>query len=263
VFDELDAEAEALVQSDAAVLVHAGHDAHDSHGHDAHAAHDAHGGHEDPHESPPLIIVPILILAVLAVVSGYVNAAAFKVEKFTEWVSNTSGTAFPVLNSSEFTWAHALPSILLVIAGFAVSFAVCRAIYGDGVSKLQGITNRVAPMRWIYNFLLNKYYLDELYEKVIVRGIAGPIAAGIYWINQNVIDGIVNQAGIRTRRTGGWIYRNIDQRVVDGAVNGSGAAARGSGSALRPVQSGKVNQYGALLFGAAAIGALVLVIINT
>jgi len=51
--------------------------------------------------------------------------------------------------------------------------------------------------------------------------------------------------------------------VVDGTVNSSGAAAQGAGSALRPVQSGKVNQYGALLFGAAAIGALVLVIINT
>ena len=39
-------------------------------------------------------------------------------------------------------------------------------------------------------------------------------------------------------------------------------SANGTGSALRPVQSGKVNQYGALLFGAAAVGAIVLVIVN-
>jgi hypothetical protein len=65
------------------------------------------------------------------------------------------------------------------------------------------------------------------------------------------------------RTAAGWVYRNIDQRVVDGAVRGAGDAAQGAGSALRPVQSGKVNQYGALLFGATAIGALVLVIINT
>ena len=51
--------------------------------------------------------------------------------------------------------------------------------------------------------------------------------------------------------------------MVDGAVNGSGMVARESGGALRPMQSGKINQYGALLFGAAAIGALVLVIVNT
>ena len=53
---------------------------------------------------------------------------------------------------------------------------------------------------------------------------------------------------------------DFDQKVVDGAVNGSGMAAEGSGQALRPVQSGKVQQYGAILFGAAAIGALILVI---
>jgi NADH-quinone oxidoreductase subunit L len=51
--------------------------------------------------------------------------------------------------------------------------------------------------------------------------------------------------------------------LVDGAVNGSGAAARGTGGALQPTQSGKVNLYGALLFGAAAVGALVLVIVNS
>ena len=64
------------------------------------------------------------------------------------------------------------------------------------------------------------------------------------------------------RKVGGIFYRDIDQRIVDGAVNGSGAVATGSGQALRPVQSGRVNQYGALLFGAAAVGAIVLVIVN-
>ena len=110
---------------------------------------------------------------------------------------------------------------------------------------------------------MNKYYLDVLYEKIIVHSIAHPIARGAYWINQKVLDGVVNSAGTSAKTIAGWVYRNVDQRVVDGAVNGAGNAAQGAGSVLRPVQSGKVNQYGALLFGAAAIGALVLVIINT
>ena len=55
----------------------------------------------------------------------------------------------------------------------------------------------------------------------------------------------------------------FDQGVVDGVVNGSGAAARGTGSALRPTQSGKVSQYGALLFAAAALAALILVLVNS
>jgi hypothetical protein len=51
--------------------------------------------------------------------------------------------------------------------------------------------------------------------------------------------------------------------LVDGAVNGSGTVARGTGHALQPVQSGKVSLYGALLFASAAVGALVLVLVNS
>ncbi len=237
-------------------------DAHDAHGHDAHG-HEAHDAHAGPHESPGLITVPLVILAVLALVSGYLNAAPFKIEKFTEWVAAAGdGIHFPELAHAEFKWANTIPSILLVLAGFVVSLGVCKAVYGERANPLKGLTRRVAPLRWGHTFLVNKYYLDHLYERVIVRGVAHPIGKGAYWINQNVLDRTVNEAGIGARTIGSWVYRNIDQRVVDGAVNGSGAAARGSGGALQPTQSGKVNQYGALLFGAAAIGALVLVIVN-
>jgi NADH-quinone oxidoreductase subunit L len=105
--------------------------------------------------------------------------------------------------------------------------------------------------------------LDTIYEKGIVRAVAYPLAKAAYWINQHILDAIVNGVGRSGRSTGQWVYRNIDQRVVDGAVDGSGAVARGTGGALAPIQSGKVNQYGALLFGAAAVGALVLVLVNT
>jgi NADH-quinone oxidoreductase subunit L len=117
--------------------------------------------------------------------------------------------------------------------------------------------------RGLHTFLVQKYYLDHLYEKVIVRGIAHPIAKAAYWVNQNVIDGIDNGAGRAGKGTGDWVYKNIDQRIVDGAVNASGLVASESGHALQPVQSGKVNQYGALLFGAAAVGAIVLILVNS
>ena len=128
---------------------------------------------------------------------------------------------------------------------------------------VKGLTRRSRCDARADAFLDNKYYLDDLYEKGIVHAVAHPIAQGAYWINQHVIDGIVNGVGTTVKKLGRWVYRNIDQRVVDGAVNGSGVVARESGGALRPMQSGRINQYGALLFGAAAIGALVLVIVNT
>ena len=72
----------------------------------------------------------------------------------------------------------------------------------------------------------------------------------------------MNRVGSSTKQTGDWVYKNVDQRIVDGVVNASGTVASESGHALQPTQSGKVNQYGALLFGAVAVGAIVLVIVN-
>ena len=53
-----------------------------------------------------------------------------------------------------------------------------------------------------------------------------------------------------------------DAKIVDGAVNGSGWAASEAGHAMQSTQSGKIGQYGALLFGAATVGAIVLVLVN-
>jgi NADH-quinone oxidoreductase subunit L len=231
--------------------------------HDIHDAHDAHDAHAGPHESPPLITVPIVILAVLALVSGYLNAAPFHLEKFTEWFASEKREPFPELAQATFKWVNAMPSIALVAAGFAISLFISRGLYRSKSFALKGITERSQPLRVGYKFLYNKYYLDYLYENIITWAVAYPISRATYWFNQQVLDRAVDESGRRARKLGNWVYRNIDQRVVDGAVNGSGAAAQGAGGALRPIQSGKVNQYGALLFGAAAIGALVLVIVNT
>jgi NADH-quinone oxidoreductase subunit L len=238
---------------------HGSHDVNDAHG----AAHDAHEAHPGPHESPPLILVPIVILAFLAIVSGYVNAAPFDIHLFTEWVEPIGGEFFPALEHAPFKWVNVLPSVALIALGIAVSFLVSRALYGFGRSKLQGLTRRFAPARWGYGFLIDKYYLDKLYENGIVHAVAHPISRAAYWVNQNILDGIVNAVGKGGRRTGDALYKYVDQGLVDNAVNGSGAAARGVGGALRPAQSGRISQYGSLLFGAAAVGALVLVIVNT
>jgi NADH-quinone oxidoreductase subunit L len=168
----------------------------------------------------------------------------------------------PAVSHAEFKWSKALLSLAVAVSGLVVSWFVCVLLYSRRDRRLVGLTERSAPARAGYAFLSNKYYLDALYEKVIVHAIAHPIAKAAYWFDQNVIDAIVNTFGRAGRWVGGWFYRNIDQRVVDGAVDGAGLVATETGESLRPVQSGRVNQYGALLFGAAAIGAVVLVIVN-
>jgi NADH-quinone oxidoreductase subunit L len=239
----------------AAVLAHEAHEAHD-----IHEAHGRHDEHHEPHESPALITVPLIILAVLSLTAGFLNNATsiFTTEKFTEWVEASSlGGSFPELVHPPFHWSEALLSIAVALLGAVVSYGVCVAVYER--AALAGLTRRNKAAAAGYAFLWNKYYLDALYENVIVAGIKGPVARLAYWFNQAVLDGAVNGVGAGARRAGVFAYM-FDQKVVDGVVNGSGTAAEGSGQALRPVQSGKVQQYGALLFGAAAIGALILVI---
>ncbi|MEY4015269.1 MAG: NADH-quinone oxidoreductase subunit, partial [Actinomycetota bacterium] len=312
---------------------HAAHDDHADHGHDAHDSHDAHASH-GPHESGWLITVPLIILATLALGSGFLNAAPFgeKWEHFKKWVEpsaevvSPTGIAYvvggvgesrvasdtptdstnapdaeaavaaegeamplmaavsgemehespcgtetpaqgvcmaPQIHHAPFKWSKAATSMLIVLSGFLLSLFVCIQLYEKKNKKFVGLTERNKVLGFGYKLLVNKYYLDVLYEKIIVHSIAHPIAGAVYKFNQKILDGVVNGAGTTAKGIAGWVYRNIDQRVVDGAVNGTGSVAQGAGSALRPVQSGKVNQYGALLFGAAAIGALVLVIVNT
>jgi NADH-quinone oxidoreductase subunit L len=125
-----------------------------------------------------------------------------------------------------------------------------------------GWTKRNRFVGAIHRFLVNKLQLDFLYENIIVRAVAYPISKAAYWFNQNVIDRAVDAVGTGGKASGEFVYKYIDQGLVDGAVNASGTAASEGGHALQPVQSGKVNQYGALLFGAAAIGAILLIILN-
>lgn len=169
----------------------------------------------------------------------------------------------PQLQHAPFKWSKAAMSVIIVLVGILISWLISVQMYTKKSGFFVGLTGRNKLLALVYRFLVNKYYLDHLYEKVIVHGIAHPIAKAAYWINQNILDGIINRAGLVTRRVAGWVYRNVDQRVVDGAVNSSGAFARGTGNALRPVQSGKVSQYGALLFAAAAVAGLVLIMVNT
>ncbi len=109
--------------------------------------------------------------------------------------------------------------------------------------------------------LENKYGLDILYTDIIAGNTKGPIAKGVYWFNQNVIDGLVNLVATTARTTGAWVYRYIDQGVVDTVVKGSGGVAEGSGEVLRKAQTGKVQAYGAYLFLGAAVLAAIFVVI--
>jgi NADH-quinone oxidoreductase subunit L len=146
-------------------------------------------------------------------------------------------------------------SVVVAVAGILVS-----GLLYFGRKLPQGVTERNAAARAGYRVLENRYYLDHLYTGGVVGGIKGPIARAAYWFNQNVLDGIVNGVGTISKVVGAWIYRWIDQGAIDGTVNGSGFGASGLGGAFRRLQTGRVQQYGSLLFGGTVLFALGLIL---
>ncbi|MGK0274128.1 MAG: NADH-quinone oxidoreductase subunit L [Ilumatobacter sp.] len=303
----------AAPKSLGAAAAHGDGDHHDDH-------HDDHG----PHESGKLILVPIVILAVLALTSGFANPTPLAgdalglnlgegVELIKEYVeprpeavsldiaAGHAGESLQLLEPAGFVpqaesggegeggkktgcgrstpevgtvcyfpaVSHAVPtlskillSLGVVALGYAAAIGFCIAFYKNKHPKLVGLTERSRIARGGYLFLKNKYYLDALYQNVFVYFVSRPLAKATYWFNQNVIDAAVDGVGAGGKRAGEFVYINIDQKLVDGAVNASGTIASETGHGLQPIQSGRVNHYASLLFGAAAVGAIVLVILN-
>ncbi len=211
-------------------------------------------GHGHPHESPKAITVPLIVLAVFSVGAGWLNAP-FLNYWFGEVTQNETGV-MAGLSHHPFEIGAALVSTVVVFVALGLGYVL---FFLDKLPT--GVTQRNALARVGYRILDNKYYLDRLYTDWIVGSVKGAIAKAAYWINQRVLDGVVNAVGVGAKRLGRWVYDTIDQGLVDGAVNGAGTGAEGAGGALRTIQSGRVQQYGALLFGAATVFAFVLAIL--
>ena len=221
-----------------------------------------------PHESGPAIVVPLYILSGLALVAGFANLPntgalswvpddlALRFEHYFEPKGEYFPAVLDTFSRPEFNIGIALAAGALGFLGIGLAYAWYFRDLGP-----HGITQRNALARRGYRVLVNKYYFDWLYSDVIVRAVKGPIARGANWFNQKVLDGVVNTAGSSSVTAGRFVYDKIDQQVVDTIVNGSGAAAEGSGQGLRRIQTGRVQQYAALLFAATAVFAGVLIIV--
>jgi NADH-quinone oxidoreductase subunit L len=217
-------------------------------------------GHGTPHESPKVMTVPLWILAVGAIVLGFTNLPAWfqggdvsYTTRFEHFVEPTF--AFPTIDHAEFNIWLALGSTVIVAIGVFIAYQY----YVLQKSPLIGLKDRSKVFGRGYWVLENKYGLDHLYTDIIVGNVKTRIADASYWFNNNVLDTVVNTAGKASVATGRVLYAQVDQKVVDGLVLSTGAGAEESGEALRHIQTGRVQQYAALLFGGAVVLALIFV----
>jgi NADH-quinone oxidoreductase subunit L len=207
-------------------------------------------GHGHPHESPASMKWPLVALAVPAALVGLTNipADALHPYGFAAW------TMFDLVYFEEhpavFIVPLALAATVLAVAGLLLG----RAIYRRSPSLITDPTMRLGLLTRV---LREKYYLDLLYEHVIVRFIRDRSARGAVFFNDRVLDRIVYLAGAGTVGLGRATYSGMDQRLIDGAVNGSGATMGLLGRQVRKAQSGNVQLYaGGLFVGVLVFGAL-------
>jgi NADH-quinone oxidoreductase subunit L len=179
-----------------------------------------------PHESKPLMALPLVLLAIPAALIGFIgippDAGLFHhfIEPVFAPAMHAPGASHPAVGFTLPTMLIMLISTMTAIAGIFAAFLLYFRQTTLPGTMAQG-------MPWLYNALLHKWYFDEFYNRVLVDG--GKSLAYRFW--------------------------RFDQRVVDGAVNGVAGLVKGSGGKLRRVQTGFVQGY-ALAIG---VGVLALV----
>jgi NADH-quinone oxidoreductase subunit L len=198
-------------------------------------------GHGHPHESPRIMTVPLVILAALAATAGFFGAP------FVEGGFRSLVHFGEEAHLVEFDFALAGLSVALALVGIAGGFALYRRY------RERDPLRRLGP---VYTLLDNKYYLDDIYLKGIVRPIQYAVARAVYWTNQRILDGVVNGFGRLTRLLG-RATDATDRNVVDGAVNRVAIGAGWTGGLLRYIQSGNVQRYAVFLFAGVTILAVV------
>jgi NADH-quinone oxidoreductase subunit L len=202
------------------------------HGHDSHADHDGHS--HGVHESPWIMLFPLVVLAILSVIGGWFGIPTAlgghnEIEHFLDpvfsypAVTELATSTAPVSHALELT----LAGVSLATAAFGILVAWFLYIKNPGSST--ALANRFKP---VYTLVENKFYIDEIYDAVIVQ----PLLIGT-----------------------NLVLAGFDFLIVGGIPQGTAAGVRGLGSLTRRMQSGNIRSYaGWLALGAAAVVAIMI-----
>jgi NADH-quinone oxidoreductase subunit L len=204
------------------------------------------------HESPPIMTVPLIILAILSVAGGLIlgfppehgwihrflgAVVGHGVLHTASGVAEAAGMVEEHMSEGAF---HALDALLMIISVLvgALGWGLAWFMY----TKRTDIPDRLAEKyRDIYELLLNKYWVDELYEFVFVRGAKA--LANLFWgFDERVVDGAVNGASHMTLQTSEGSGR-FDLQTIDGSVNGLSVVITFGARAFRLLQTGFVQNY--------------------
>src|SRR5690348_8437359 len=181
--------------------------------------------HVHVHESPWSMLGPLVVLAILSVIGGWMAAPSFLGGK--DYFANFLA---PVFGAAHEGGAEA-QNLEWILAGVAfgtalIGLAVAYWLYISRPNKADQLAKSMKPA---YTTLLHKYYVDELYAAVVVKPLL--------WLSTN------------------FLWKVVDVAGIDGTVNGIASGATNIGDTVRHTQSGNTRSYAVWV----VIGALVII----
>jgi NADH-quinone oxidoreductase subunit L len=226
--------------------------------------------YEHIHESPKVMVIPLVILAGLSFWIWYganpidpangwfmkkwveTPAQIVPVSTAAKWESPKSEVRSPISEENTRAIAPMEHQELLEhktheIAGMGMIISIICAITGIALAWFMYLKNTTLPDKIaktfapLYKFSLNKWYFDEFYEFAFV-GTFMLFARMCAWFDTNIVDGAVNGVGKITvvfSKIGGW----FDKYIVDGLVNLTAGITQMIGLGFRSVQTGKIQTY--------------------
>jgi NADH-quinone oxidoreductase subunit L len=197
------------------------------------------------HESPPVMTIPLILLAVLSFVGGWIGwpAVLGGSNHLEHWLEPVFAPGARILEEhfAQAEHAHSLEFMLMALSVGVAAAGVAGAYYF--FLKNRAAADRLAAsFSGVHRLLENKYYVDEIYNAVFVEGMAkgGGLALGKF--DQNVIDGGVNGSAWLTRLTS-RVSIWWDTWIIDGAVRAGSFGVKVLSYPVRLLQTGLVQAY--------------------
>ena len=230
-----------------------GHEEKSAHGHSAHAhSHSSESHSHDPHESPAVMTVPLIILAGFAILLGFVGTPAWP------WFDGyLTGEEFKF----DFSKLTEPGTLGLMVASAAIVFTGLGLgwfLYGKRQRKTAAEKDVLeAAQPFIYKLLENKYFIDEIYEATVIRFNA--FAAWLCdFADQWIFGGAVLLVKYITVGLA-WLYRLTDEYFVNLGFDTGCEALREGGGGLSKLHTGRVQTY-LRVIGVALVALIIFLI---
>jgi NADH-quinone oxidoreductase subunit L len=210
-----------------------------------------HHTEEHVHESPAVMIAPLMILGILSLAGGFIG---FPPDQgwLHEFLAPATG------GSGEHKVSTGLVLTLMMMASGIALFGWALAHYLYSV-------NPTAPERWaakvgvLYTTLLHKYYIDEVYDLLFVEPIK-KLGLFLDWFDRVVLDGIVRAVG-HLAELGAAGSTWVEKYMIYGGINIIGYGNHLMARQWRHLQSGMVHHYAAIIVAGLFLLAVVIQLI--